>query len=233
MSKIEELEPGSGFVYGDNFVSGDYNQALFLRHSKIDASQKPKYFITVCSRINGKIVQQGYIYFYLDYQTRTSDFISVIVKPEYRNLNIGSFLVASWIDLCMNNGYNILGSNQEQRKPFLLYMLKKYGFEILDISLYDTRPDIVSIYRSSDELNNGKFLLFKSPEHERLFRHSSINSSDNYCIISGLEGDIIYLDKVLLPLHGRSPLKGTYRLSKENISVAEQLSQQTISKHRR
>ena len=75
--------------------------------------------------------------FYLDKENKTSEFIGIGVAPEYRDLNIGSFLIASWIDLCLNNGYDFLGANKKQRKPFLLYLLKTYGFEIFDKSIND------------------------------------------------------------------------------------------------
>lgn len=233
MGVIEKLEPGKSIVYGDGFFSGDYNQTLSLKHAKEGTSGKPQFILTALSIVNGKVVQQGYIYFYLNYQAKTSDFIGIKVKPEYRNLNIASFLVASWIDLCMNSGYDVLGTNPKQKKPFLLYLLKKYGFEILDLSLYKTRPDIVSICKSNREVDNRKYLLFKSDEHERLFKRYTVSTSDNYFIIHSLEEGIMELDKVLLPIGGRSPITGTYRLLDDNISLAEELSQDTINKHRR
>ena len=129
MGKLENLETGDKFLYSDKYFSGDYNQELYIKRSEDDGSNKPKYFINAYSNINGEIVRQGYIYFYLDEKTKTSSFIGVKVEDAYRDLNIGSFLIASWINLCLNNGYDFLGVNQKQRKPFLLYLLKTYGFE--------------------------------------------------------------------------------------------------------
>ena len=234
MNIIEsQLDFGQSLVYGNNFFSGDYNQTLLLRRSKEGSADRPQFYLCVVSCINGKRVQQGYIYFFLDYQTKTSDFIGIKVNPEFRNLNIASFLIASWIDLCMNNGYEALGCIQKQRKPFPLYILKKYNFEISNLSLYDTRPDIVSICKSNNEFDRTKFLLFKSPEHEKLFINSNVSHSDNYSIIHGLDEDKMVLDRVLLPIGGRSPLDGIYKLSEDNISDAEQLSQTTIHRHTR
>jgi len=234
MNKIEnQLDYGQSLVYGSNFFSGDYNQTLVLRRSKEGSINRPQFYLCVISCINGKQVQQGYIYFYLDYQTKTSDFIGVKVNPEYRNLNIASFLIASWIDMCMNSGYEALGCVQKQRKPFPLYLLKKYSFEILNLSLYDTKPYVVSICKSNDESDRTKFLLFKSPEYEKLFINSSVSSSDNYSIIHDLDEGKTVLDRVLLPIGGKSPLDGIYRLSEENIFDAEQLSQTTIHRHTR
>ena len=228
----EKLSHGERMLYGDGYFSGDYNQTLVLRRSKEGTQKREEFYLSILSRINGKTIQQGYIYFYLDYQTKTSDFIGIKVRPEFRNLNIASFLIASWIDMCMNSGYEILGCIPHQRKPFPLYLLKKYNFEIPDVSLYEKRPDIVYICKSNDYFDKTKFLLFKSPEQEKLFIKSTINNSDNYSIIRNSDGKVV-LDRILLPIGRRSPRSGTYQLSEENILAAEESSQKTIQRHKR
>lgn len=106
MGKLENLEEGRKILYSEGFFSGEYNQDIYLKKAIDDGSNRPKYYISVHSIINGQLIQQGYVYFYLDHETKTSYFIGVKVDPEFRNLNIGSFLVAVWIDLCLNNGYD-------------------------------------------------------------------------------------------------------------------------------
>jgi len=211
MNKLENLETGKQILYSDGYFSSDYNQDLYLRKSANDTSNRPKFYISVISNINGNLVQQGYLYFYLDYEKKASYFIGMKVKEEFRNLNIGSFLIASWIDLCLNNGYDFLGVHETQRKPFLLYLLKTYGFEIFDKSLYDTRQDVISICRSFEPNDKRKFLLFKNPKHESIFVRTNIFKMDNYEIIHN-QNNVIHLDDVILPLQNRRRNPISYEL---------------------
>lgn len=230
MGKIEDLEIGDRNLYQDGYFSGDYNQGLYLKRSIDDGSNRPKYFLSVFTKINGELRQQGHIYFYLDHETKSSYFIGINVAEEYRNLNIGSFLVASWIDLCLNNGYDFLGVHDKQRKPFLLYLLKTYGFEILDKSLYDTRPDVISICRSSDLEKKDKLLLFRDMKNEQDFLKTNVFKMDNYKIIHSLEGSI-HLDDVILPLQNRTRHPVGYELLYRDL--AELKAELVMSRHKR
>ena len=139
------------------------------------------------------------MYFYLDYENKTSDFIGIKVHEQYRNLNISSLLISIWIDLCLNNGIDFLGSNKKQRKPFLIFLLKKFGFEIFDKNLYRTSKDVISICRKGDD--RSKLLLFRDAKHERDFRESKIYHEDNYKILTSLDG-VEHLDDIVMPLQG-------------------------------
>lgn len=227
---LENLEPDDRKLYRDNFVSGDYNQDLYLKRAIDDGSHRTKIYLSIHTKENGALVQQGFLYFYLDDELMSSDFIGIRVDEKYRNLNIASFLVASWIDLCKNNGYEFLGANEKQRKPFLLYLLKTYGFEIFDKTLYDTRPDVITICRSVDLLDKRKFLLFKSPQHEKVFRGTNIYKSDNYEIAPNTNG-LIILDNVLLPLQNSKKCSTKYELWDE--IKAELKSTEVINRHRK
>lgn len=230
MGKLENLEVGNTILYSDGYFSGDYNQELYLKRVISDSSSKQKFYINVFSNINGNLVQQGFLYFYIDYETKTSYFIGVYVKPEYRNLNIGSFLVASWIDLCFNNGYDFLGVNPRQRKPFLLYLLKTYGFEILDKSLYNIRPDVISICRSIEPADRRKLLLFKDAKHEKVFMGTNIYKTSNYEIVHNSEG-IIILDKVIVPLQNMKKNQVNYELLDQEL--AETKTGTVLHRHKR
>lgn len=230
MDKIENLDEGTRYFYSDNYFSGEYNQELYLKKAVDDGSQRPKFYISVHSTINGTLKQQGYIYFYLDYIKKTSNFIGIKVYPEFRNLNIGSFLVASWIDLCLNNGYNFLGVNEKQRKPFLLYLLKTYGFEILDKTLYDTRPDVITVCRNTDLTDKRKFLLFKDQKHEKTFIGTNIFKSDNYEIAQNSQG-LIVLDNVILPLQNQKKNRVKYELFDR--SLAETKTELVLKRHKK
>ena len=230
MRKLENLDAGSKVLYSTGYFSGDYNQDLFIKKSIDDGSNKNKFYISACSSINGQLRQQGYLYFYLDYKTKSSYFIGIKVNPEYRNLNIGSFLVASWIDLCMNNGYDFLGVNEKQRKPFLLYLLKTFGFEIFDRSLYDSRPDVISIYKNIDLDDKRKFLLFRDSKHENVFMNTNIYKADNYEIIHS-DDDMILLDKIIMPLQSMKRNQVNYQLFDEDLAKVK--TKNTISCHTR
>ncbi len=230
MGIIEKLNEGDSKLYSTGYFSGEYNQDLYLKKAVMDNSNRPKYYINVFSSINNELVEQGYLYFYLDYEKKSSHFIGVKVKEKYRDLNIGSFLVATWIDLCLNNGYDFLGVNPKQRKPFLLYLLKTYGFEILDKSLYETRPDVISICRNTDFNDKNKYLLFRSKKHEEVFTKTNIYQTDNYKIINSLEG-MIHLDNIILPLQSRKRTQVDYELQEKEL--AETKSETVISRHTR
>lgn len=230
MGKIEDLAIGDRKLYQEGFFSGDYNQDLYLKRSVDDGSNRPKYFLSVFTKINGELRQQGHLYFYLDHKTKSSYFIGINVVDEYRNLNIGSFLVASWIDLCLNNGYDFLGVHDKQRKPFLLYLLKTYGFEILDKTLYDTRSDVISICRCSDLEKKDKLLLFRDKKNEQDFMKTNVYQMDNYKIIHSLEGNI-HLDDVILPIQNRTRNPVSYELLYQDL--AELKADLVISRHKR
>lgn len=230
MGKLENLEVGNRTFYSDEYYSGEYNQEIFLKRAFDDGSHRPKFYINIFSTINGASTLQGYLYFYLDFATKTSNFIGIKVEPEYRNLNIGSLLIATWIDLCLNNGYDFLGVNPKQRKPFLLYLLKTYGFEILDKSLYDIRPDVISICRSTNLNDKTKFLLFKDSKHERTFMSTNIYKEDNYEIVHEPK-NITILDNIILPLQSRKRNQVNYELLDQNLAETKTLN--VLSRHKK
>ena len=230
MSKLENLENGNKILYSTGHFSGDFNQDLYLKRAIDDGSNRPKFYISAHSNINGTLVQQGYLYFFLDFENKTSNFVGIKVNPEFRGLNIGSFLIASWIDLCLNNGYDFLGAHEKQRKPFLLYLLKTYGFEILDTTLYHTRPDVISVCRSLDLTDNRKFLLFRDFKHEKNFSKTNIFKSDNYAIVHDPKS-VIILDDVILPLQGMKRNPAKYELIYQEI--ASQKVETVLNRHKR
>lgn len=230
IGKLENINNGEKQLYSTGYFSGNYSQDLYLKKSVDDGSNKPKYYISAYSNINGMLLQQGYLYFYLDYDKKTSSFIGLKVEDEYRNLNIGSFLVACWIDLCLNNGYNFLGTYEKQKKPFLIYLLKTYGFEILDKSLYQTRPDVISILRDIDTNNKKKYILFKDENHERRFIETNIYKTDDYKIVHDTYNKIL-LDNIILPLQSIKKNKIRYELINQELAQAK--SEIVISRHKK
>lgn len=246
MKKIEDYGIDERELYKTGFFSGDYNQDLYIKKAEVDQKDIPTYFLSACSS-KGEV--QGYIYFNLDMLKKESKFIGIKVEPQYRNLNMASFLVSSWIDMCLNNGYEMLGMNDRQRKPFFIYMLKKYQFEVPDLSLYETRPDIVAICRSDSFSDKAKYVLFKSPHEEKKFAESKIIRSDNYSIVHpeepvdikvgnklrNLSGENLRIvDRIILPLENFRRNPANYRLvGDEALEKAEELAEETINRHKR
>ena len=203
MINFQNLEINKKYLINNSFFCGDYNQELYLKKSIDDGSHKPKFYITIYAKISNQSIMQGYLYFYLDYYTKTSSFIGLKVLSEYRNANMGSFLIASYINLCMNNGYEILNINPKQRKPFILYLLKTYGYEVNNLNLYEERNDVISICRRNESNDLTKLLLFKDLKHELSFMSTNAYKFDNYQIIHNKD-NIIILDRIIMPLQNAS-----------------------------
>lgn len=100
----------------------------------------------------------------------------------------------------------------------------------MDKTLYQTRPDVISICRSVDLEDKRKFLLFRDPKHEENFIKTNAFKEDNYKVVHN-EGGIILLDKVILPLQGMKKAKIKYELL--NQALAESKAETVISRHKR
>ncbi len=230
MEIFKELETDKRFLYSASYFSGNYNQLLYLKRAKDDGSNRPKFYISAFANINGVLTLQGYIYFYIDFNTKKSDFIGIAVKPEYRNLGISSLLISSWIDICLNNEIDYLGTHYKQKKPFLLYLLKTYGFEIDNIKLYRTSDSLISLYRDPDFSNTSKYLLFRSPLHEKAFMKTNIYKSDNYSVLHNTAG-FYEIGRVIVPLQNMSIMKVSYELKNED-AAAEKVAK-ILSMHKK
>ncbi len=142
---------------------------------------------------------EAYIYFYLDFKKRETRYIGTFVKEENRNLGFASLLTALWMEICINNDFYYYATNKKQRKPFLIYLLKRFNFEIDNIEDYDTLLNTIYICRFIDSYL--KCLYFKNPYEARNFKLSNNMKKDNYKIIDSdtfNSDDIIKLDRVLI-----------------------------------
>ena len=92
MKYFEKLDTRIKTTYSTDYFSGDYNHEIYLMKANDDGSHRPKYYLRAVTNINGVEVIQGYLYFYIDYDTKTSEFIGIKVHEEFRDLNIGSLL---------------------------------------------------------------------------------------------------------------------------------------------
>lgn len=220
MSFVDSIPFDKNILYKDNYEYKGFKQNFYFQKSIFKQNGRIQYFIKSFIIVDKIPICQGYIYFYLNEELKTSDFIGVFVKKEYRNSGIASLLVASWIDFCFNSGYNFLGTNKVQRKPFLLYLLKTYGFEILDESIYKKSNYTIHICKSNLDLT--KYLLFKNPEAKHKFMSGKIANQDNYQVIDKLTDGMSYLDSVIL----------SYSYHLKNQIKAEEKTELVLKRHR-
>lgn len=197
MNLVNQLPYNKDILYNDLFEQNGWKQRIYFQKAHMKANNRDQYFLKLfVTDDKGGQMCQAYIYFYLNSDSRTSDFIGVYVKPAYRNLGLASLLVSTWIQFCLNNGYHFLGTNKVQRKPFLIYLLKTYGFEILDTILYQTTSNVIHICKNKND--NTKYLLFKNPKQKESFMKGNIAKEDNYQSIEKLDINMSYLDSVIL-----------------------------------
>lgn len=228
MNYFEKLDTRVKSPYSSDYYSGDFNHNIYLMRATDDGSNRSKFYLRATTNINGEEVIQGYMYFYLDFDNKKSDFIGIKVHEKFRNLNIASLLVSLWIDLCLNNGIDFLGSNKRQRKPFLIYLLKTFGFEILNTDLYSTSKDLISICRRDNDFS--KIILFKDSKHEQSFRATNIFREDNYEIITSLDG-VNHLDDIIMPIQDFRRKQISYNLV--DYDKAKVKIKRTLKNHRK
>lgn len=161
------------------------SNTYYMRLSKsfLQPTQVEQYFLKLYTLSQNKMLCTGYIYFYVNLDKKESSFIGEFVKPEYRFYGLGNLLLSSWIKLCLDENLNILTTNKKQRKPFLLYLLKTFYFEISDYTLYEKSFHTIWICKNMLDLNQ-KCLFFKSPLQSIQFQQSKIKCTDNYVILN-------------------------------------------------
>lgn len=170
---------------------------IYLKKSYLQSASKDQYFIYLYKvNSNSNMDCQGYTYFYLDFETKTSEYIGTYIKPEYRNNGLASLLTSSWIKLCLDYNISHLKTIKKQRKPFLLYLLKTYTFELPDISFYQTSTNNIHLFRKDN--SNEKFLLFDNSKQKDTFKKGKIFHEDSYKIIDKLDSSFEKVDTVIL-----------------------------------
>lgn len=152
-----------------------------------------KYFTTEKS---GNIKCIAYIYFYLDEIKKESNFIGIYVNPSHRGRGLSSILISYWIQFCLENGFEFLTTSKTQRKPFLLYLLKQFSFELKNKDLYETSSNVITICSGVNP--KVKYLLFRDKEYQQSFVCGRIYKGDSYEIVHELSPNIKILDHVLL-----------------------------------
>lgn len=224
MQSINDIDYNKKGILIDNLVyageNGEFPQTLYTQKSFFQPLSRDQFFIKAFMIENNKPICQGFIYFYIDEDKKTSEYIGTYVNPKYRAHGISSLLTAGWIRLCLDNEITKLITQTPQRKPFLLYVLKTFSFEISDITEYKSSRRVIDICKKEDD-NITKYLLFKDSDFRKQFERSTIAAHDNYFILEGLTSDIIRLDSVIL--------SGRYGMT--NGELAYQKSIKIINKH--
>lgn len=173
------------------------NQSIYLTKTYAPGEKRDVYHLkTFITLEDGSIVTQGYLYFYISFTTCQSKFCGIFIRPEYRNNDLASLLISSWIKLCLDNDISCLNTIKKQRKPFLICLLKTYSFELNRISLYYTDKKSIIVCKSS--YDSFKYLLFKDTGFRDEFSKSDIMAHDSYRIIDSMSDDYTILDKVVL-----------------------------------
>ncbi len=196
MESIKRVEYNKKLLLLKDLVCMDFNQRLYVEKSFCKQVNCDQYFIKAYKLENNSLVCQGYIYFYIDMENKSSTYIGTKVKEEYRNMGIASLLTSSWIKFCLDNDIYNLNTNKKQRKPFLLYMLKSYSFELDDINKYNLSNFNIHICKKEDELT--KYLLFDNLRQKENFIKGKIYLADNYQVLDELGQDTQKLDTILL-----------------------------------
>lgn len=214
MSVLTELDYNKKILIDQHYLYGSQELSLFLEKTYFPSNFKEQYFLKLFNRnLNGNYECLGYIYFYMDFQTMTSDFIGLYVKPECRNNGLASLLISNWIKLCLDSGLYNLETIKKQRKPIFLYSLKKFAFEIENPEDYQTSPFTISICEGIH--NHLKYLYFKNYKQRDTFIKGTIMRETEYNILEKLSNNFFVLDQVLL--------SNTYFIQDENAAYTRSL----------
>ena len=197
MLNLEKISYNKIILIDDNYCYEGLYQRVYLEKTFHKFNNRDQYFLKLYYHTPQKeFVCQGYIYFYIDWLTKTSSFIGTYIKPEYRGCGLSSLLISNWIKLCFDNDIYNLNTNKTQRKPFLLYLLKKYYFEILDPAMYDYSKYTINICKKEND--KSKYIHFRNLQQKEAFLKSSIMKEDNYSVLDQITDNITILDQVIL-----------------------------------
>lgn len=182
-------------LYNDNF------QVISLEKTYVVKGQD-HYFIRIFQvGLDNSFTIQAYLYFSINFQKAKSSFIGVFTKPELRGNGLSSFLISLWIKICFDNNILNLDTIKKQRKPFIIYSLKKFSFELKNLDLYETSNQVVYICYKLDLPSipdSSKYLLFKSNDQKNQFLNSRIPLFDNYFVLDELDSNFGILEMVKL-----------------------------------
>ena len=174
------------------------NGKIIIEKTFFKSIEADQYFIKMYKKNkNGDFVNVGYLYFGVDLDERISHFIGIYIKPEYRSNGYSSLLISTWIRFCFENNIYNLSTISRQRKPFIIYLLKLFSFELNNLNSYSLYGNNIYIC-SKAEVKDKKCIIFDNTEQEKHFINSPISTDDNYLILPYFDESTILLDTVLL-----------------------------------
>ena len=194
---LRNLEYNDKVLFKDSTVYQGFQQIVILSKCICDTDVQDRYYLRLNIVDNDKkLINQGFLYFYIDFCKLESKFVGVGVNEKYRNSGVASLLISSWIQLCLDESIRNLMTNMKQRKPFVLHLLKKYDLELDNIGEYQTSSKTVYICKKNDSLD--KYLIFKNKYERQRFANSKVMREDNYKIVDDFESGLSFLDTVCL-----------------------------------
>ena len=216
MNIFDKLDYNIGIVLDTINVSKTLRRIIRLEKTFFKENGLNQYFIKFYNLENDRLINIGYIYFYLDFQTRISTYIGSYVKPEYRSQGLASTLTSYWIKFCFDNGFYDLTTIKSQRKPFLLYILKTFSFDIENLNDYLSSNYNIHICMLPNDKT--KYLVFENAKYALSFKEGKIYKNDNYQILDPNEEGLIKLDTVQLSkIHNLKNPEIAYEKSEKKI----------------
>ncbi len=174
------------------------SQQVFVEKTFFRQLEVDQYFIKIFTKNEiGNFMNLGYLYFDLDFEENISHFIGMYIKPEFRGTGLSTLLISIWIQICLENEVASLETICNQRKPFIVYSLKRYGFDMRDKR--DLMCNKVFICQSNQKPEDlTKYLFFESDDQKATFLKSPIASADSYSVLDEITSDFTVLDTILL-----------------------------------
>lgn len=154
-----------------------------------------QYFVKIGKVRKNNIAKAGYMYFCMDRTNKEAYYIGSYINPKYRQQGLSTLLTSYWIKLCLDNGITNLATIARQRKPFILYVLKKFSFDVRNILMYQMGNNVDICLQPND---NKKYLHFENKAMEIDFKESSIAQNDNFLYLPEKGINTIVEETILL-----------------------------------
>lgn len=175
----------------------DYQLMTIIEKTRDIEQNLDLYFIKLyrLKSSNQKDEIVGFLYFSWNKEEKKSAFYGIKVRDSFRNKGISNYLIARWADICIQNDVENLYTISKQRKPILIYSLKKISFELEDTNLYNQGHNVVMC---KNVFNNKKGLYFENDDDRQAFASSTINKETPHFIIPKLSDKYEQLATLLL-----------------------------------
>jgi len=170
------------------------NIGIYIKPIVSNANENSKYQIYL-EQIDGELYIQGYIYFYVDKINYQSQFIGIKIDPTFYNRKYASLLISKYIELCYKSYIYNLVTHDKQRKPEVVHILKKFGYETQLENDKDHESAIHIIFSKKNTLYIPNKALRRSLENSKLAienNYSFIDSIENEQILDTIYYNHIY-----------------------------------------